>query len=349
MSTFSQFDERDLRECRTNNCARKHVVVWAPGRKNCSLCDHRLKGLSWRSDKCLSVVLDPLVETQKSLALGAAQTEIPRIVDGQSAPPEGFKAICFRDFQGGLPSYLAYLKNKGVEGYLSFNDWWKDNKGGEWRDYDKFLATLGIAPPIPTPATSRVVPITTKTWSKPDNDTFTCTVTDLKDCPIMKDKKAPIHIPNRMWESFIYLAKVFTTEWIAYLKGRQQEDGIYLIESMYFPKQKANGAHVDAEDGQVQEGTIGAIHSHVAMSAFFSEEDKKHANHEIELVINRKGEWDASVRTKLECSRYTRIGAAITLIGDEQTKALVADLEVKLTEEKPVTVVTGYHEGHFCD
>ena len=171
------------------------------------------------------------------------------------------------------------------------------------------------------------------------SDVFRCSP-DVKGCPIAP--KAKVFVDIDMFNKWIFLAGRFDTEWIAYLKGHEKEgeENTFVITEMYFPKQKASGAHVDAEDGQIQEGTIAAVHSHVAMNVFWSGEDEAHFNHTIEFVVNRRGEIKAMARTKLECGRFHRGDADVFFSGCEEALALEEQLESNLTEEKTFTTVT---------
>ncbi len=162
------------------------------------------------------------------------------------------------------------------------------------------------------------------------NDTFTCDEAEIEGCPLTKSKKVAITLPNTMWQNLIWLCKSFDTEWIAFLKGVQDTKGDWTITDFYFPKQQATAFHVDAAPRELQDGTIGAIHSHVSMKAVFSIEDIKHANHPVEIVINRAGEFDAAVRITLDCGRTSRAKAAILLHGTDEAIALRDTLKAKL-------------------
>lgn len=176
-----------------------------------------------------------------------------------------------------------------------------------------------------------------------DNDTFRCP-DDLTTCPVAPTPK--VQIPMEMFNQWIFLAGQLTTEWIALLDGVlvEGEENTYEITKMYFPKQKATGAHVEAEDGEesrlLQENNIpgtafvAAVHSHVGMSVFFSGEDHAHFNHTIELVINNKAEIKAVGRVKLECGRFHRSEADIEFTACANEIALQEELESKLTEQK---------------
>lgn len=167
---------------------------------------------------------------------------------------------------------------------------------------------------------------------KTADDVFRCSP-DLQGCPIAK--KANVQIPISMFNNWIFLAEQLDTEWIAYLTGELTEgtENEYVIDGMYFPQQKANGAHVEAEDGEIKDRTIAAVHSHVGMNVFFSKEDQDHFNHNVELVVNRKGEILAVGRVKLECGRFHRGQADIEFIECDEQIALQAALEQVLVKE----------------
>ncbi len=104
---------------------------------------------------------------------------------------------------------------------------------------------------------------------------------------------------------------------------------------MYFPPQLASGAHCEniAEDAQaLRSGTIGAVHSHVRMNAFFSGTDTRHANWPVEIVVNAKGEMSSRVRFRLECGRYTRLETRLLLSVSSPTEHLAAQLKRALAE-----------------
>ena len=167
---------------------------------------------------------------------------------------------------------------------------------------------------------------------KPDHD-WTCTVADTVGCPIAT---AQVEMPVEMYQACTELAGEFATEWIAFLKGDlNQAGGRARITSMYFPPQSASGAHVEVPDEtfRPEPGTIGAIHSHNTMGAFWSKTDEDHANWPIEIVINAKGESKMRMRVKLECGRWSRIDGKIVLTGIKAADAYRENLKAAL---KPV-------------
>src|SRR5579859_4457998 len=147
------------------------------------------------------------------------------------------------------------------------------------------------------------------------SDTFTCAVDGVSACsraPVPK-----IHVDARIWEGIVGLCQRFSTEWLAYMIGTKDAEGNYEIKGLTFPEQTAGGAHVrrgDDPDFRVPEGTIGAIHSHVRMSAFFSTTDVAHANWPVEVVVNAKGEYETSVRVTLPCGESMRRKADILIL-----------------------------------
>lgn len=170
-------------------------------------------------------------------------------------------------------------------------------------------------------------------------DTFHCSP-DLKGCPIAK--KASVYVPLDMFNKWIFLAGQLKTEWMAYLIGHAKEDKehAYVITDMYFPKQKAGPAHVEAADGEIIENVVAAVHSHVGMNVFFSGTDEDHFNHNIELVVNNKGEILATGRTQLECGRFHRGPAEIIFTACSEEMALEAKLRSQLEREQVVYTFT---------
>lgn len=178
------------------------------------------------------------------------------------------------------------------------------------------------------------------------SDTFRCSP-DLKGCPIAQ--KAKVYVQLSMFNKWIFLANQLKTEWIAYLKGHPYKDqpNTYEITEMYFPKQKGSAAHCEADEGEIEEGVIAAVHSHVGMNVFFSGEDEAHFNHNVELVVNNKGEILATGRTQLECGRWHRGPADIVFLGCDEEVALQEALESKLSPETTRFVVQGQSPMQF--
>jgi len=173
------------------------------------------------------------------------------------------------------------------------------------------------------------------TASKPQADFFSCPAV-LTGCPIATPPT--IYVPQSMFDLWIYLARSSSTEWIAYVTG-VQDGSEFILEETYFPTQRANSVHVSVTgEREVLPGTIAAVHSHVDMSVFFSEEDQRHMNHTIEMIVNRKGEILASVQTVLKCGELHRGAGKVVLTGTAEQEHALKDLNSKLTKESLVEV-----------
>ncbi|KKL07822.1 hypothetical protein LCGC14_2582160, partial [marine sediment metagenome] len=141
-------------------------------------------------------------------------------------------------------------------------------------------------------------------------------------------------MPVEMWQSLWQLTALSNNEWIAYLIGKL-EDGKALIEEVYFPEQTVTGASCEVPtEVEAKPNTIGAIHSHVGMEAFWSKTDEDHANWPIEIVLNRKGDYKALMRVKLECGRWSRVNCKLTISASLPSKAMLESLEESIKKGK---------------
>lgn len=147
------------------------------------------------------------------------------------------------------------------------------------------------------------------------------------NCPL-NPKVPEILVDAKMWDSWLKATEAFNVEWIALLLGKAgfttAGSPCYIIDSFYFPPQTATGAHVDVPTGVIpRPGVIGAIHSHVGMGVFWSATDKAHSNWPVEIVINRKHDYEALARFKLKCGEWAKGKATVYLTGSS------LDLRVK--------------------
>lgn len=190
------------------------------------------------------------------------------------------------------------------------------------------------------------------------NDTFTCNVDGVSACS--KAPEADVLIDSRLWQSVISLCNRFDTEWMAYMVGHKRESsGDYEVERLDFPEQTAGGAHVRNEmdpDFHTDPNTIGVIHSHVGMQAFFSKTDKDHANWPVEIVVNRRGEYEVSMRVQLPCGDFMRRSCKVYLLTaglvdklENTLKAALEKGEAKDKARRPAVVVwsSGGHGGSY--
>ena len=296
------------KHCRSKRCKRKEITVYAPARKYCIECGGKLRR-------------------------GTGTDDSPPVVDGPDNPNERHPLfntnvnlrgnmqkpkdpVTWQQFPGNHEAYMRYLQ---------------EFRADDFKEFNPFGVKVGPRPADGNPTQLTVVPRPVT-----PSDEFVCSTPDVEGCPLQKNSgNSLIEIPNNMYQTWVWLAKAIKTEWIAYLKGTQDATTkVWTITEMYFPKQRANGGHVDAEDGQIVEGTIGSVHSHVAMGAFFSAEDKAHFNHPVEIVVNNKGDLAMCVRLTLDCGRFTRVSTGAVLIGNDEQQATLADLRSKLTEQQ---------------
>ena len=160
----------------------------------------------------------------------------------------------------------------------------------------------------------------------------------VRGCPIASTD-VKVEVPLRIYNQWVFLANQFSTEWIAYLIGQQadSETHNWQITDFYFPKQVATGAHLDVDKEWLRDNakpnTIGSVHSHVGMRAFFSSEDEKHFNHAVEMVINRSGDMCANIAIRLECGRSSRMGTKVIWTECETELALAQQLREAIVEE----------------
>jgi hypothetical protein len=145
------------------------------------------------------------------------------------------------------------------------------------------------------------------------SDEFTCADTFVKGCPLVSnDNKPTVLLEYDTYKRWTLLAAKFATEWLMYLHGTfDAEINEWTITGEYVPKQRVNTAHVDVLPGQIKPDTIGDVHSHNTMSAFFSAEDEKHFNWPVHLVINGRGDIKANIEITLECGRKARTEASV--------------------------------------
>lgn len=131
-------------------------------------------------------------------------------------------------------------------------------------------------------------------------------------CPIAKPPK--VKIPFALFQAWVDLAREVDTEWFAFLLGDVET---LEVTDCYFPDQELpTGGHCEpTRDAERRPGTIGSVHSHHRMKAFFSEEDTAHMNWPVEIVLNADGEIKANIRHRLECGRFQRVDVDVDILG----------------------------------
>lgn len=97
----------------------------------------------------------------------------------------------------------------------------------------------------------------------------------------------------------------------------EDDDGV--IDNIYIPEQEVGPATFDVEDlTNVPEKTVGVMHSHVNMGAFFSckDDDYLNDNFDISIVMNRKYEYKCAVRIRTDCGRYAHVNGELVVVND---------------------------------
>lgn len=352
--------EDDIKCCKKRTCSRFNVGVFRPHSRYCSACGSKLRRFYEQTDTPPIVDDGPdhrsVTHSKKSFIASGGSVMSP-----QTRMPEAPKIkIPFPTRShwqtlgsNSWNSYNVLIRMLGLCEYSEYQ--------GSWTMWEKYLEECGMGTMtdkeeilalkarVEAYASEKSIELhaytsfndnpKVKVFPKQPSDTFTVPEAECKDvenCPI--SPKVTVLVPVNIWQTFLHLTRKFNTEWLAYLKGSQSFDDkgnmTWTITDFYFPKQKCTGAHVDVEDGQLQPDTIGDIHSHVDMGAFFSQEDKKHWNWPLHLVVNRKGEAQVAAAFTLECGRITRLNGTIyTTSTDEQDK-IVKELTEKLIDDR---------------
>jgi proteasome lid subunit RPN8/RPN11 len=158
-----------------------------------------------------------------------------------------------------------------------------------------------------------------------------------------------VHISSELWYRLIALCQHFDHEWMGFLIG-QIENDVAVVEDIYFPPQEVGKATVDAieeaPEYRIRPNTIGAIHSHVSMAARFSKTDEEHANWPLEIVINNRAEYQATLRLEVPCGFFIRGRALIHLGTDSEVEQMVDHIEngirigLRVRPPKPKGVIT---------
>lgn len=150
--------------------------------------------------------------------------------------------------------------------------------------------------------------------------------------------KAPKNIviqfkPNVKKKIDILMSKYQSREWLAYLLGKD-----YIVEDIYFPKQRATGGSVDNIEfpSDIGQKVIGVIHSHHSMGAVFSETDNEYinGNHDISIVVSHTS-VKGTIRWNTPCGSKKLIPAKVKIFLDIDfnEKEFENDVEEKMKVE----------------
>jgi hypothetical protein len=132
-------------------------------------------------------------------------------------------------------------------------------------------------------------------------------------CIDCEDKKR-IFMDNSIYGDLIFLLDRYSTEFAVYFHATQDERGDWTITDMYIPHQEVTGTSVEFDNPEVDrdgtkmrdlDGFQGKMHSHNTMGVTYSPADNTYSNrnHAFTIVMNKKYEYNALVRTTTKCGR----------------------------------------------
>lgn len=139
-------------------------------------------------------------------------------------------------------------------------------------------------------------------------------------------------------------------EWAADLIGEVDESTFY-VNSLKIFKQEVSYASVKRLEPPA-EGTIGVIHSHHTMGAFFSsiDEDGANSNHRLSGVIAKSNggvfPYDiqfAAIKVKVPCGKYIKVEPTVILMyGSEDSSFIEEARKLIQPEAKTIYPIYGY-------
>lgn len=166
-------------------------------------------------------------------------------------------------------------------------------------------------------------------------------------CSKIGDKRI-VNFTVLVKEKIEFLMKTFPSyEWLAYLKGTEDEDGSYTVEDLILPKQIATSATVKPIDFPQDPKLIGVIHSHHNMSISFSGTDNEfiNGNHKISILVSHT-QTMGHVRVKTECGALMKVPVVIKV--KYPTSVVESDFKSEIEEKinnksfMPPPVVNSY-------
>lgn len=123
-------------------------------------------------------------------------------------------------------------------------------------------------------------------------------------CPYIAGE---IRLSQKSFGKITSLMDHFDVEWLAYLLGEWRGDTVF-VKDLAVPAQKTTASSVSDVEDAPPNGTIGVIHSHVRMGAFFSGTDDQwiNNNHNVSIVVSKKDGVDnlvfkSQVRKTVAC------------------------------------------------
>lgn len=136
----------------------------------------------------------------------------------------------------------------------------------------------------------------------------------------------------------------FKKEWLAYLIGSWQGSDI-VVEDLFIPEQVSSAASVSEVEDAPPEGSIGVMHSHVRMGAFFSGTDDEflNSNHTVSIVVSRlQGKDDLVFKSNIR----RKVACGITMLINMPVKIALVPPEVRVwVEECSIKVKDWVYKG----
>lgn len=150
-----------------------------------------------------------------------------------------------------------------------------------------------------------------------------------QECKACPETIAKMRFDARKWRELHHLMlKLKGTEYVAYLLGSNDADGIPHVHDYYIPTQEVSAATADVTEDvlpdAVKASLIGWLHSHHTMGAFHSGRDEQSMNYPINIVISTKG-YIATYRAATTCGRIIRS----------------TDIPIEFSEEEVCDIIPG--------
>lgn len=137
-----------------------------------------------------------------------------------------------------------------------------------------------------------------------------------EECPDMDVDRTLILYNSVYFKIRSMMDEMNRKEWMGYLKGFEDDGDIY-IEDIYIPEQTVTSANVNNEEEQ-PEDSIGMVHSHHSMGAFWSGTDRSSIIHQnkANMVVDSDMEMEATTLVDLPCGRTAVVDADVLVMNE---------------------------------
>lgn len=131
-----------------------------------------------------------------------------------------------------------------------------------------------------------------------------------------------IQLSPKAYSKVLALMSHFDVEWLAYLVGRVDGETVRVTD-LTVPAQRTTRSTVDEVEEAPPQGTVGVMHSHVKMGAFFSGTDDKYINdnHDVSIVVSWKDDelvFKSQVRRQVPCGVSMVMVLPVTVVIQDQ-------------------------------